>query len=124
MAEHEETGCAQAGTIGEIRATLRFFQESEERRERRDERLIEAVEKIAAHGATIEAHAETLARHDKAHGEAFERIRKLEDPPLLAKLASTKTGRCILAVLLCFAVTVLSKNPAVMETAIKCLIGG
>lgn len=78
MGEHD---CVQEKTIGEISATLKFFQAAEVRREAREERMADAMESVAAQGETIKSHAESLMRHEKAVGILFERVREIEKQP-------------------------------------------
>lgn len=67
--------CKQEGPIGEIRATLLFFQNAEERREQREERMLKAMEEIAAHGATITNLTQRTTKIEKDLTEAFGEIR-------------------------------------------------
>lgn len=68
----------QEGAIGEIKATLKFFQDAETRRDARDERIAEAMEKVAAQAETLKSQAETLARHEKAFVELSALVRGLQ----------------------------------------------
>jgi len=118
----DEHKCAKEYEFGEISTTLRFFQDAEMRREKRDEKMLETMETIAAQGATIQSHAETLARHDKSHREAFSRIRSLESP--IGRLFMGKKGPYILAVLVAgFLVGLGSNYEAVAKLAVKVVFG-
>jgi hypothetical protein len=70
--------CGQEQTIGEIKATLSFFQSAEERREAREERMLKAMEDIAAQGATLISLSERTAKNEKDISEAFGVIRMLD----------------------------------------------
>lgn len=70
--------CGQVGTIGEIKATLSFFQQAEERREAREERMLKAMEDIAAQGATIAGLSLRTSKAEKDLTEAFGVIRVLD----------------------------------------------
>lgn len=73
-----EPTCIQDKVIIEIQNTLSYFKEAEGRREGREERMLIAMENVAAHGATLEGLSVSSLRHDKDIQEAFIQIRALE----------------------------------------------
>lgn len=120
--------CRQEKTIGEMTATLLFFQDAERRREKRDERMVAAMETVAAQGETIKSHAETLARHEKGFSAMFDRMRDLElaeeeeedDPPkaLAITILESRLGPFILAAVLLNTITNLLVNYELMSRLI------
>lgn len=130
--------CTKEGAIGELTAMMRFFQDAERRRELREERMALAMEKVAAQGEIIGAHAETLQRHERAHSEAFARLRELEirknepassagpvklfadEPPvkrgLTIRLAESKTATLLVCLLaLVFAIGMAADKQTVIS---------
>lgn len=73
--------CKQEGRLGEISQAIRFFQEAEERREQREQRMLLAMETVAKQGEILKNHAESLSRQEKAQEEVFRRLRTIELMP-------------------------------------------
>ncbi|OHD24868.1 MAG: hypothetical protein A2Y38_16165 [Spirochaetes bacterium GWB1_59_5] len=124
MTDHAEPGCIQAGKLGKIEATIEFFQKAEEKREYREERMLSAMEEIAAQGSTLKAYGDTLLRHEKAFTEVFTRIKNVENSPLITKFLNTKAGRYTFAALIGAAAVGVTKNPEGFGKIVKLVIGG
>ena len=77
--------CTQAETIGGIKAALESLDERAERHEQREERILGALENVAAQGKSIEYLLMEVKEHkdytQKVFQEAFKRLRTLEAPP-------------------------------------------
>lgn len=71
--------CIQKENISSINNTLKYFQEAEARRERREERMLDAMEDIAAQGATIVNIEHRTTKLEKDVTDAFGVIRGLSD---------------------------------------------
>ncbi|MBV5338151.1 MAG: hypothetical protein J0665_01140 [Deltaproteobacteria bacterium] len=67
--------CIQDRVIGEMQTTLIFFKEAEVRREGREERMLVAMESVAAQGAVLQIQAKRIDKHDEDISEAFGLIR-------------------------------------------------
>jgi hypothetical protein len=79
MSNHPtETACVQDKVIVEIQTTLMYFKDAEKRREGREERMLVAMESVAAQGATLHGLSLASERHDKALAEAFVQIRAID----------------------------------------------
>lgn len=77
----DDHACHQEMRLGEIGQAIRFFQEAELRREAREQRMLQAMETVAAQGEVIKSHAEALTRHDKAITTLYDRLRDVEKEP-------------------------------------------
>lgn len=117
-----EKGCIQAGSIGQLQGMMAFFQAAEERRETREERMVEAVEKVAAQGEAIKVLQDSSNKHDKALAEAFQRLRKVENPSLIIKLSRSKLGRFALAMMVIASLIGFVKNPEALGKFLKAVI--
>lgn len=125
-----EHDCVRSEEIGGIKATLQYFKEAEERREARERRqeeregrMIITMSEIAEQGAVLKAHGETLLRHEKSLGEAFNRLRKLESPSFppagVTRFLNTKAGRIILVFLIGAGLFLMVKNPEAFGKILK-----
>jgi hypothetical protein len=123
MINHDEAGCVQAGKLGKFEATLEFFQKAEIRREERETRMLTAMESVAAQGEAIKSLQETAQRHDKSLNEAFGRIKKVENPPLLVKFLSTRLGRYVFAGLVGGCLVGITRNPEAVGKIVQILVG-
>jgi len=70
--------CIQDRVIGEMATTLQFFKDAELRREGREERMLIAMENVAAQGAVLEITSKRVDKHDQDLTEAFGLLRVLD----------------------------------------------
>jgi len=78
MTDHS---CSKEETIGQITATIRFFQESEQRREGREERMASAMETMAAQGESLKSLSLRVDRTERDTDNLYGRMRELEIAP-------------------------------------------
>ncbi len=75
---HSIDDCPQTPVLMRMNDTLGYFKESLLDLREQGRRMTEAMEKMAANSATIEAHTLHLKQHDTAFVAVFERLRDFE----------------------------------------------
>lgn len=82
--------CTQSTTIVKIETTLNHVVSLLEKHEEREERMMDAMEKVAGQAEIIHAQAETITRLEKSIEEAFILIR--QEKNLTMKILSSEAG--------------------------------
>ncbi len=87
--------CIQAETIGGFKAMLHSMDEKLEKHDKREDRMLAALESVAAQGESIRFLVETASNHTRAIEEVFIRIREIELPQnenLVMKILKSSAG--------------------------------
>lgn len=141
MAGIDEHSCIRGEDIGDIKASIRFFQNMEERREQRElerdqrleereTRMVTAMETIAkqgsAHSEALKAHGQTLLDHKKAIDELFNRMTRLANPPatLKTKFLKSPTFKAIALMIAGAIAANIGKDPEIAIKIVRAAFGG
>ena len=73
--------CSKEEVLGQLTATVRFFQEAERRREGREERMAVAMETMSAQGESLKGLSKRVEKTEHDTDNLYDRVRELEIAP-------------------------------------------